>query len=134
MKITLDTNILIAAYISHGACAELLEHCIRQHTLFTSEYILKEFKQNLIKKFKFKAFEADEAEKLLRSRMTLVNPSNPDCPLLEDPTDLPILGTALSGHCQCLITGDHELLALQQFEWIKILSPSLFWKFESLIK
>ena len=40
MKIVLDTNVLIAAFIARGVCSDLLEHCARQHTLVTSEFIL----------------------------------------------------------------------------------------------
>ena len=30
MKIVLDTNVLIAAFIARGVCSDLLEHCARQ--------------------------------------------------------------------------------------------------------
>ena len=31
MRVVLDSNVLIAAFTAHGSCAELLEHCVRQH-------------------------------------------------------------------------------------------------------
>ena len=48
MKVLLDTNVLIAAFIARGSCAELLEHCVRRHELFTSQWILEEFRRNLV--------------------------------------------------------------------------------------
>ena len=47
MKILLDTNVLIAAFVARGRCADLLEHCIERHDLFTSEFILDEFAEKL---------------------------------------------------------------------------------------
>jgi predicted nucleic acid-binding protein len=35
VKVLLDTNILIAAFVARGVCHELLEHCVRQHTVIT---------------------------------------------------------------------------------------------------
>ena len=52
MRVLLDTNVLIAAFIAHGFCHELLEHCARQHTLVTSDFVLGEFRDKLTDKFK----------------------------------------------------------------------------------
>lgn len=45
MKIVLDTNVFIAAFISHGACHELLEHCAIRHEIILSPFIYDEFKE-----------------------------------------------------------------------------------------
>jgi predicted nucleic acid-binding protein len=42
MRITLDTNVLIAAFISRGFCAELFEHCSIHDTLVSSKFISSE--------------------------------------------------------------------------------------------
>ncbi len=44
MKVVLDTNVLIAALISRGACADLLEHCVLRHTIVSSDVILSELR------------------------------------------------------------------------------------------
>ena len=44
MKVVLDTNVLIAAFITKGVCSELLEHCLRRHEIIMSEFILDEFR------------------------------------------------------------------------------------------
>ena len=33
MKLVFDTNVLIAALIARGLCADLLEHCVLTHTI-----------------------------------------------------------------------------------------------------
>jgi len=40
MNIVLDTNVLIAALSHVERCSTVFEHCVRQHTLITSEFIL----------------------------------------------------------------------------------------------
>src|SRR2546428_7387927 len=65
MRIVLDTNVLIAAFISHGTCHELLEHCLNHHELVTSPFILGEFSQTLGKKFGFPSGEVREALRIL---------------------------------------------------------------------
>ena len=132
MKIVLDTNVLIAAFLSRGSCAELLEHCIRQHTLFTSQYILKEFRETLSNKFKISRTDANEAKQLLQSRMKVVSPVSLPEDACRDPQDVPILGTALAANCHCIITGDKDLLELEMFEGVKIMSPKSFWRFEAV--
>jgi predicted nucleic acid-binding protein len=48
----LDTNVLIAALIACGVCADLLEHCVREHTVFTSQPLLDELREVLTRKFR----------------------------------------------------------------------------------
>ncbi len=47
MKVVLDTNVLIAAFIARGACSVLFEHCVEHHELVASEFILDEVRQHL---------------------------------------------------------------------------------------
>ncbi len=126
MKIVLDTNVLIAAFISRGFCHELLEHCILTHTLVTSEFILNELAEKLINKFKYSAELADEVVTLLRSRMQVVAPAALSSPISRDPDDDNILAAAVTGNCDCIISGDKDLLVLKQFEGINIFSPRDF--------
>lgn len=44
-----------------------------------------------------------------------------------DPNDLPVLGTAIAGGAQVLVTGDKDLLVLNKFQGILILSPRGFY-------
>lgn len=52
MRLVLDTNVLLAAYLSRGHCHELVEHCARQQTLVTSAFILNEFREKLVGKLR----------------------------------------------------------------------------------
>jgi len=128
VKLLLDTNILIASIISHGSCFELLEHCIKNHTLITSDYIIHEFEETLNKKFDFSENEVSEAKSIIFERFLKVTPSVIKDITLSDKSDLPIIGTALSGMCDLLITGDKELLSMGKYRKIKIVSVVEAWK------
>lgn len=132
MKIVLDTNVLIAALIARGVCHELLEHCVLRHTLLTSDFILEETQEKLTEKFGYSVDLAEEAVSLLRSRMKLVAPANLERQVCRDPDDDNILAAAVSGKCDCIITGDKDLLVLKEYEGIDILSPRDFITNESL--
>jgi len=133
MRIVLDTNILIAAFISHGACADLFEHCIRYHEIVASEFIFTESSDNLTTKFKIPAREVNQAVQLLRSRIAVVVPLNLGTRVSRDPKDDPILGTVIQGDCQCIVTGDKDLLALKKYRGINIISPGDFWEYENKV-
>ncbi len=130
MKVLLDTNVLLAAFVARGTCHELLEHVARVHELIASEYILDEFRKGLTQKLKLSPADAAEADDLLRSRARLVQPADVHSSQCRDPADLPILRTAVAGCCNCIITGDRDLLVLKHFQDISILAPSAFWQFE----
>lgn len=128
MRVVLDTNVLIAAFIAHGTCHEILENCIYHYEIVGSSFLLDEFRRNLIRKFGYTKPEAGEAERLLCSRMTLVEPQALEAPACRDPDDDMVLGTALAGHCQWLVTGDADLLFLKRYREISIISSGDFWR------
>lgn len=130
MKILLDTNVLIAAFITPGICNELLEHCLRRHQVVLSEFLLTEFHTHLVHKFHFRTREIRGAVELLRSRTIVVVPTTLPNPVCRDPDDDQVLGTALAGQVDCIVTGDKDLLDLKEFNSIVIIKPSDFLAFE----
>jgi uncharacterized protein len=131
MRVVLDTNVLIAAFIARGVCADLLEHCVLHHRLVSSEQILDELLQHLQGKFKYTAEEATEALDLLRSKVELAEPVALLQPVCRDADDDWILATAVAGNATCIVTGDKDLLVLKRFQQIEILNPSQFADFEA---
>ena len=130
MRIVLDTNVLIAAFIARGVCHQLLEHCVNHHELVTSEFILAELREKLVDKFNYTSEVTDDVIALLRSRMEVVVPEVLDAPVCRDPDDDNILATAVAGNGQCIITGDKDLLVLNRFQRIDILAPNAFLAYE----
>lgn len=131
MRIVLDTNVLIAAFITQGTCSDVLEHCARRHTLITSEFILNEFSTHLVLKFGYSEEETQEANRLLRSRMEVVTPTPLGFSVCRDPDDDVILGTAIAGQATCIITGDTDLLVIREFRSVDIIRPAEFASYEA---
>lgn len=126
MRVVLDTNVLISSFIARGTSHRVLEHCVRYHTIITSQFILDELTEKLVKKFKYRIEIAEEAVNLLRSRVEVVVPAPLALPVCRDPNDDMILATALTGSCECIITGDKDLLILKTYERVELVSPGEF--------
>lgn len=130
MKILLDTNVLVAAFVARGHCHELLEHLIRTHDLFVSEHILAELRRTLVGKIGMPEALAQAAEELLRSRARIVAADPSPEPVSRDPDDDPVLAAAVAAGAECLITGDDDLLVLGEHAGITIVRPRDFWDLE----
>ena len=110
MRIALDSSVLIAAHISRaGVCAELLEDVLLHHELVISEFILEELSRKLVEKFAFPKREADQVAAFLRRASIIVVPADLPSTLCRDPTDVPVLGTAVAAECALLISVDRDL-------------------------
>lgn len=131
MRVVLDTNVLIAAFVARGVCHELVEHVVREHDPYTSDFILDEFREKLIGKLRVPRDLAEEAIELQISRMRRVEPAAVPASVCRDPDDAAILGTALAADAACLVTGDNDLLVLRKHRGIRVLGPSGFWQFEA---
>ena len=131
MRVVLDTNVLIAAFISRGACARLFEAIMTTHEAVSSVSLLQEFHDKLTTKFRFSQSDADEALALLKWKTQLVTPVALQQPVCRDPDDDLVLATAATGDAQCIITGDKDLLILKQFQGIDIIRPADFMAYES---
>jgi putative PIN family toxin of toxin-antitoxin system len=129
VRIALDSSVLIAAHISRaGVCAELLEDLLLHHELVTSEFILEELRRKLLEKFGFPKREADQVAAFLRRVAVVVTPADMPSDVCRDPTDVPVLGTAVGGECALLVSVDRDLLDMQRINEIPIIRPGEYWR------
>jgi len=127
MKVTLDSNVLIAGFIARGTCELVMEKWFLHHfEVILSEYILEEVKNSLNKKIKIPSAKVKEIELLLRNEAVLVEPMEIHEKRLHDGKDLPILGTAISGKVDFLVTGDQDLLVLKKYKKLLVISSRQF--------
>ncbi len=122
MILVLDTNVLFAAVATRGRCSDLLEACLATHHVVVSQPILNELQRHLIGKLKLSQSEVADYIELL-SRHRIVQPVAVDPDACRDPNDLMILGTAVAAGADMIVSGDQDLLVLQTFRDIRILSP-----------
>lgn len=123
MRVLLDTNVLFAAFVTHGVCAGLYEECLLQADIMISDFILKELAERLITKGKFSKTEAQQVVYSLRKDAILVSPAPLAQPVCRDADDDWILATAVAGQADVIITGDQDLLVLKDHDGIPIVTP-----------
>jgi putative PIN family toxin of toxin-antitoxin system len=129
VRIALDSSVLIAAHISRaGVCAELLEDVLLHHELVISDFILEELVRKLVGKFNFPRRDADHVRAFLLRASIVVQPADLPQDLCRDPTDVPLLGTAVAGECALLISVDRDLLDMQTIQAIPIIRPGEYWR------
>ena len=131
MKVVLDANVLVAAFAASGLCSDLVEICFSNHQVILSRAILRETNHHLVHKAGVPQSIAKNIEDYLTSVCQIAVPLPVPDDACRDKTDLMILGTAVAGNADVIITGDLDLLVLRQFKSIKILSPRMFWDLET---
>jgi putative PIN family toxin of toxin-antitoxin system len=129
VRVVLDSSVLIAAYVTRaGVCAELYEEILQHHELVLSPTILDEVERKLRTKFLI----ADSLIARTLSGMTraaeVVDPAPVASTACRDADDLHILGTAVAGRAEFLVSVDNDLLELGTFKSIKIIRPGEFWR------
>jgi len=127
MKVVLDSNVIVAAFATHGVCYEVFEYCLRNTTIFCSDFISDEVQRILTQKIKFPAKNVSEISQYLKKQSKWVFPENEFLENLRDPNDQMIIATALSADADYLITGDKDILVIKKIRKITILSPRDFW-------
>lgn len=131
MIIVFDTNVILAAFLTHGASAEVVEYCITEHEVFISAFILDEVADKLRNKFRFPPAKVADLLRYLRDQLELIEPAKLTSSACRDPDDDMILATGVAARADCIVTGDNDLLDLKQYQRIPIVKPAEFWRFEA---
>lgn len=129
MRAFLDTNVLVAALISRGACKELFEYCLSSHTVCVSVAVLVEF-QAALEMLKFPQASIDQAIGLIKANSVIVDPEPLPESICRDKDDDAVLSGAVRARADCLVTGDDDLLVLAEYQGVPILKPAEFWRLE----
>lgn len=125
MKVVLDTNVLISAFIFDGAVKKVWEKAKNfEYELYLSNFIIEEFSGVVDKKFasvdsKIKIRKIEHIKEIA----TIVEVSNPPDIVESDPADNFIIATAQQADAGYIITGDEDLLSIQEVGEIKIITP-----------
>lgn len=113
MRVFLDSNVLISAFLWKGVCDEVLQHVVAGHQLITGDVVLEEIARVLSAKFAVPEEEIATFETELRNR-SHVQPK--PVKLLDvyvsDSDDAWVLASAVEAGADFLVTGDKVLLDL----------------------
>jgi predicted nucleic acid-binding protein len=92
-----------------------------------SDYILDEFAEHYVGKFKATRRQAALVVATLRKHAEIVVPEPVSQDALDDVDDLPVLGTAVAGKADYLVTGDKQLRKLGNSQRVAIVTPREFY-------
>jgi uncharacterized protein len=132
MKIVVHTNIFVSGWLWGGIPARLFR-LARTHQLIicASEAILAE-KENTLNKQKLQAklqslgFTVNGLMSGTRELVEVYPISTIDVPELRDANDNMILASAIAAGADAIVTGDLDLLVLQEYEGIPIVTAREF--------
>ena len=128
MRVFLDTNVLVSAFATRGICADIVAVVVAEHQLVLGETVLDELARVLSKKMRVPDAVISEATAFLRREAVVISDAPDPGVSLRDPDDVPVLGEALGGLAEVLVTGDRDLLEMSDDPPIEVLSPRGFWE------
>ena len=122
MRVVFDTNIYVSAFAILGGHAEdaYLGAIHGRFELFTSVPILTETATVLQNKFEWSEEKARALVQAISHVATVVT-GGTRLQVVRDEPDNRILECAVKAHADFIVTGDRQLLALIQYESVKIL-------------
>lgn len=128
MKAILDTNVLIAAFLTEGICSKLLMRARKhQYHLVTCPFILDEFTSVLRRKLSATPGEVKAALHLIReAAQTVADPPHAAAGTCRNSDDDNVLDCLIASGADYLVTGDADLLALKTFGKKPVIRPRDF--------
>lgn len=129
MRVFLDTNVLVAAFATRGLCADVFRLVLAERELLVSATLIEELSSALSRKIRAPDPIVREVVAFLRASAFFVEGgSRPPPVAVRDPDDVVILGEALAGGTDVLVTGDKALLVSGRVGALRILDPRGFWE------
>ena len=132
MKVVLDTNIWVSAWLWRGTPGHLIRLARKSAiTLCSSEALLAELEKilsygKITQKMQSLNFTKEQLMIGTREITKIYEISELNVPELRDPDDTMVLATAIASQADAIITGDQDLLVLAEYQGIKIITAQDF--------
>ena len=134
-RVVIDTNVLISGLCFGGIPAQVIRQAlIGKIELFTSPFLVDEFKRVMEMKFPHKELEILATLNELSLLWQIVPPEvGPKISaIINDPSDNKVLECAVAARAHGIVSGDKHLLCLKKFRAIPILPPTEFLRYFKL--
>ena len=128
MRIMIDTNVLISAFVlSSSYLLRMIDNITERHTIVLPTYVLDELKRVTLRKFpeKYDLLESFLRELPFELVYTPERIDKTKFPDIRDEKDLPILVSAIIEDVDILISGDEDFAPIEM-EHPEILTPKKF--------
>jgi putative PIN family toxin of toxin-antitoxin system len=128
MKVVLDTNVLISAFLSDGVCSRILRRARNREFAFVlCMPVMEEFSRILKDKFRFDNAEITFFTSIVsEAAHETSRPEKPVPCICRDANDDHVLACAAEAKADFLVTGDDDLLTLVSYGKTKIIRPRDF--------
>ena len=127
MRVFLDTNVLVSAFLARGLCADLFRLVLIEHTPVTSEVVLTELQDVLSRKDRLPAPQIAAIQAFLRDQSVGPRPAQTLQLGLVDPDDEWVVASAVLVDADLFVTGDQGVLACIQPP-LPIVNPRGCWE------
>ena len=134
MRVFLDTNVLVSAFITRGLCADIFRIILSEHDIILSTHVLSELEVVLKQKIILPQNQITSILKFLRTFEIVTNHTLPKKIDLRDENDIPVLAAALNSLSDIIVTGDKDLLDVSEKYGIRIVDPRTFFQIIKGIK
>jgi uncharacterized protein len=125
VRVVFDTNVLYSALTAKGFCEEVLDEAVGDCSIVWSNPLKQELESLLERRHKIgpatRAALAGYAD-----LCEFFEPQRLHARVCRDKDDDVVLATALAGKADVIVTGDDDLIVLNKFRGIRILSPRQF--------
>lgn len=129
LRLVVDTNVLISRLLSpRSLAARAVDLAILEGCLLVSEATLSELARVLARPKLDRYVDIEDRQEFIRHLSTLVEVVTilQQFQACRDPKDDMFLDVAVNGQASTIITGDADLLALDPFMEIRILTPAMW--------
>jgi len=132
MKVVLDTNIFLSGWLWGGTPDVVLKLAESYRiSICASETLLNELQATLSQnKFRSKlqilGVTVSDLMSGIRELVEVYPIANINVPTLRDPNDNMVLATAIAAEAEAIVTGDRDLLVLQEYAGIPIITARQF--------
>jgi putative PIN family toxin of toxin-antitoxin system len=125
VRLVSDPNVVVAGIVAEGLCREILERHVPEHDVILSQVLWDELVVTLRRKFRLTPDDLPILA-LYRKHATWCEPATLAESVCRDPDDDWVLATALAGDADAIVSGDADLLTLDRYSGIEMLSPRQF--------
>jgi putative PIN family toxin of toxin-antitoxin system len=128
MRVVVDTNVFVSAAIKQNSLPSLVVRWLDQHggllkSIVTEREVLLVLQRPHVAALTIPVFLRDLAKMLAAAELVTIAERIAAC---RDPKDDKFLELAVNGRANLIVSGDRDLLALNPFREIPIVTPATF--------
>ena len=127
MKLFFDTNVIISGFVTKGYSFDVIKDAIYKRQVYYTAQMLTELQRILPSKFSLSDDILHFVLSIIKKYFIKAETSNAVDSVCRDADDDQLLADALANGIELIITGDKDLLILEKYKGIRIISPKEYW-------